>query len=89
MTGRSANSTGRKGSRTNKFLVSVILVVLLSLVSWTFFYMKQMPLASAETSVVVGFWLLIVFGTRWILNLIGRSKRHTTVHAKGHSKSHL
>jgi uncharacterized membrane protein len=84
MTGRSANSTGRKSSRTNKFLVSLILVVLLSLASWTFFYMKQMPLASAETSVVVGFWLLIVFGTRWILSLVSRTKRRTATHAKGH-----
>ena len=77
MTGQTANSTERKDSRANKFLVSLILVVLLSLVSWSFFYLKQMPLGSAETSVVVGFWLLVVFGVRWIIGLIGRHKRRT------------
>jgi uncharacterized membrane protein YgcG len=77
MTGQTANSTERKDSRANKFLVSLILVVLLSLVSWSFFYLKQMPLGSAETSVVVGFWLLGVFGVRWIIGLIGRHKRRT------------
>jgi hypothetical protein len=82
MTGQTANSTDRKDSRANKFLVSLILVVILSLVSWSFFYLKQMPLGSAETSVVVGFWLLVVFGVRWIIGLIGRHKRRTA-NAKG------
>lgn len=79
---RTANSLRREDAHKNKFLVYMILVVLLSLVSWSFFYVRQMPLAPAETSVVVGFWLLFVFGGRWIIGLIGRHKRSTT-DAKG------
>ena len=82
MTDRTANNRGRKDSRRNVFLVCLILVVMLSLISWSFFYVKQMPLGPAETSVVVGFWLLVVFGVRWMMGLIGRHKRGTT-NAKG------
>ena len=82
MTDRTPNGKTRKNSRTSKFLVSLILVVLFSLVSWSYFYMKQMTLAPAETSVVVGFWLLIVFGVRWILGRIVRHKSRTA-HGKG------
>jgi hypothetical protein len=74
MTGQTESGTDRKGSLTNKFLVWLILVVILSLVSWSFFYVKQMPLGSAETSVVVGFWLVVVFGIRWTISLIGLHK---------------
>jgi cytochrome oxidase assembly protein ShyY1 len=35
MTDRTANNSRRKDSRTNKFLVSLILAILLSLVSWS------------------------------------------------------
>jgi uncharacterized membrane protein len=82
MTDRTVNGMGHKHSRTSKFLVSLILVVLFSLASWSYFYMKQMTLAPAETSVVVAFWLLFVFGVRWILAWISRHKRRTA-HGKG------
>ena len=82
MTDRAANNTDRKESRTSTFLVCLILVVILSLISWSFFYVKQMPLGPAETSVVVGFWLLVVFGVRWMIGLIARHKRGTA-NAKG------
>lgn len=77
MKDRTANGTGRKGSRMGKFQLSLILVVLFSLITWTYFYMKQMTLGSAETSVVVGFWLLVVFAIRWILSWIARHKSRT------------
>jgi drug/metabolite transporter (DMT)-like permease len=78
MTGQTENTTDRKDSRTNKFLVWLILVVILSLITWSFFYVKEMPLGSAETSVVVGFWLVVVFGIRWTIGMIGKHKRRTT-----------
>ena len=76
MTGQTESGTDRKASLTSKFLVWLILVVILSLITWSFFYVKQMPLGSAETSVVVGFWLVVVFGIRWAIILIGRRKHH-------------
>ncbi|MGD0931624.1 MAG: hypothetical protein ABR902_13320 [Candidatus Korobacteraceae bacterium] len=60
-----------------KSLTAMILVVLLSLATWSYFYMYQMPLTPVETSVVVGFWLLVVFAVRWILRWIGRSRAKT------------
>jgi len=77
MTGQTENTTDRKDSRTTKFLVWLVLVVILSLVTWSFFYVKEMPLRSAETSVVVGFWLVVVFGIRWTIGMIGKHKRRT------------
>lgn len=77
-----STDTGRKGSLANKFRLSLILVVLFSLITWSYFYMKQMTLAPTETSVVVGFWLLVVFGVRWVLGWIARHKVRT-----GHGKS--
>ena len=74
MTGRTENTTDRKHWRTNKFLVWLILVVILSLVTWSFFYVKEMPLGSAETSVVVGFWLVVAFGIRWTIGMIGKGR---------------
>lgn len=82
MKDRTANGTGPKGSRTSKFQLSLILVVLFSLITWSYFYMKQMTLAPAETSVVVGFWLLFVFGVRWMVGWIRRHKSRTA-HSKG------
>ena len=78
MADQTENSTDRKDSRPNKFLVWLILVVILSLITWSFFYVKEMPLGSAETSVVVGFWLVVVFGIRWALGMIGKRKRVAT-----------
>jgi hypothetical protein len=63
-----------KLSMTVKYLVPLTIVILLSLVTWSFFYAKQMPLAPADTSLVVGFWLLVVFAVRWMLGRLTRSK---------------
>jgi amino acid transporter len=77
MTDRTAATRDPSNSRPGRFLVSLILVVLLSLGTWSFFYVKQMPLGSPETSVVVGFWLVVVFGVRWTILLVGRHKRRS------------
>ncbi len=66
-----------KQSLMAKSLTAMILVVLLSLATWSYFYIYQMPLTPAETSVIVGFWLLVVFAVRWILRWIGRSRAKT------------
>src|SRR5215469_4463781 len=63
---KSANGAGDKRSLMGKSLPPLTIVVLLSLGTWSYFYMKQMALTPAETSVIVGFWLLVVFAARWI-----------------------
>jgi hypothetical protein len=60
---------------TSKPLISLILVILLSLATWSYFYVMQMPLTPAETSFIVGFWLLVVFGVKW---MFGRRRRNKT-----------
>jgi hypothetical protein len=59
-------SADQKPAVAKKSLVATVLVLLLSLGTWTFFYLKAMPLAAADTAVVVGFWLIVVFGARWL-----------------------
>ncbi len=67
MVDEGANGTQDAPPAGRKPLVALIIVLLLSLATWSFFYVRQMTLTSAETGVVVGFWLLIVFSVRWIL----------------------
>lgn len=66
-----------KHSLTAKYLVPLTIVILLSLATWSYFYVKQMALTSADTSFVVGFWLLAVFAVRWIFGRIFRSNTKT------------
>ena len=73
----STNGGPKKQSLMAKYLTAMILVLLLSLATWSYFYMYQMPLAPVETGVVVGFWLLVVFAVRWVLRWIGRSRAKT------------
>lgn len=74
----SAHGTGDKRSLIGKSLAPLTIVVLLSLATWSYFYWKQMALTPAETSVIVGFWLLVVFVVRWIFAQIARSDGNTT-----------
>ena len=73
-----ADSGPEKQSWIAKSLAAAIIVVLLSLATWSYFYMYQMPLTPAETSVIVGFWLLVVFAVRWIFRRIVHRKAKTT-----------
>jgi hypothetical protein len=59
-------SADEKSAATKKPLVATVLVFLLSLGTWYFFYLKSIPLAAPDTAVVVGFWLIIVFGANWL-----------------------
>jgi len=78
MAGQSANGASEKQSFIAKYLVAVIMVVLLSLATWSFFWVRQMPLTPADTGVVVGFWLLVVFVFRWIFGRKSRGQDKAT-----------
>lgn len=56
----------QKPAAAKKSLVATVIVVLLSLGTWSFFYLKAMPLAASDTAVVVGFWLIVVFAAKWL-----------------------
>jgi hypothetical protein len=55
-----------------RHLIATVLAVLLSLGTWSFFYLKAMPLAAADTAVVVGFWLIVVFAAKWLWGRLAR-----------------
>lgn len=59
-------SVDQKPAAAKKPLAATVLVVVLSLGTWVFFYLKAMPLAATDTAVVVGFWLIVVFGAKWL-----------------------
>jgi len=59
-------SADQKPAAAKKPLAATVLVVVLSLGTWAFFYLKAMPLAATDTAVVVGFWLIVVFGAKWL-----------------------
>jgi len=46
------------------------LVLGLSLATWLFFYFESMPLSPPETTIVVGGWLVVVLGAKWIWGLL-------------------
>ena len=51
-------------------------VLVLSLVIWVFFYVvSPEPLDPAETVVVVGISVGVVYLSRWVWGLLGRSRR--------------
>lgn len=63
------------------FLLPLIAILVLSLLSWLFFYLQGMPLSGPETTVVVGAWFLIVFsvklGRRWLQHRLVKNKANT------------
>jgi hypothetical protein len=72
MTDQPSKGEPEKRSLTGKYLVPLIVVILLSLATWSYFYAKQMPLTPADTSFVVGCWLLVVFAVRWVVGKFAR-----------------
>ena len=56
----------QKPAATKRSLIATVLVLVLSLGTWSFFYLKAMPLAAPDTAVVVGFWLIVVFAAKWL-----------------------
>ena len=64
----SASGAGelRKSSPT------VIVVLGLSLATWAFFYLKSMTLTVKETTVVVGFWLVVALSVKWAWAVCGK-----------------
>jgi protein-S-isoprenylcysteine O-methyltransferase Ste14 len=68
-------SADEKSAATKKPLVATVLVVLLSLGTWYFFYLKTMSLAAPDTAVVVGFWLIVVFGAKWLWERFAQKRK--------------
>ena len=47
-------------------LVALVSILVLSLATWSFFYVQSMPLDSGSTLIVVGIWIVVVTLSRWI-----------------------
>jgi drug/metabolite transporter (DMT)-like permease len=74
MADKAASGVPDKRPAASKPVVLLIAVVLLSLATWSFFYVMQMPLTAVETSVIVGFWLLMAFSIRWVFGRLRHKK---------------
>ena len=59
MSRKSVSAKGTRASRT--LLFTLILVTGFSLATWVFFYFQSMKLTSVDTPVIVGFWFMVVF----------------------------
>ncbi len=59
------------------------LVLLLSLATWYFFYMRSMPLSPGDIAVAVVFWLVVVIAGKW---LVGRVALHRSMTASRKKK---
>jgi hypothetical protein len=64
-----------------KVSANVIAVLVLSLITWTFFYLRGLPLGAGETTVVVGAFGLIVALANWAFRRI-RKHPESEDHAK-------
>ena len=53
------------------------LVLVLSLVTWYFFYIQSMPLTAGDTAVVVVFWIVMVIVGKWLLSRYSPQKKKT------------
>jgi len=71
-----AKTSGGIQVRATATLTIISLALILSLITWYLFYVTGMPLTAKETSVVTGFWLIIVILSRrswkWFLARRGR-----------------
>jgi small-conductance mechanosensitive channel len=56
-------------------LSATFLVLLLSLATWYFFYMRSMPLSSGDIAVVVVLWLIVVIAARWIVGRVAPDRK--------------
>ena len=72
---RSIMSVEPKPAAAKKNLIASVVVILLSLGTWSFFYIKAMPLSSSDTAVVVGTWLVVVFAAKWLWENLKGTRR--------------
>ena len=56
-------------------LNATFLVLLLSLATWYFFYMRSMPLSPGDIAVVVVLWLIVVIAARWIVGRVAPDRK--------------
>ena len=68
-TSNESDSAGKAGG-LRKFSSTIAAVLVLSLATWLFFYLKSMPLGLPETTVIVGFWLAVALVVKWIAGCI-------------------
>jgi hypothetical protein len=57
-----------------KAVPTVVAALAISLLIWTYFYMKGLKLGSTETEVVVGICLILLFGLRWAWGRVRNTK---------------
>jgi len=55
----------------------LILALLLSLACWYWFYIEKMKLTPPETGLVTGFWILVVWLGKWLLNRLRKPTKDT------------
>jgi amino acid transporter len=55
-------------------------ILVLSLVTWWFFYAQSMPLDPGATAVVVGIWAAVVVSSRWIWQLVCKKQKRRKEH---------
>jgi hypothetical protein len=67
--------TNQKPTVVNKSIAATVMVLLLSLGTWSYFYVKGMPLDAGDTAVVVGFWLIVVLATKWAWGRLVHKRR--------------
>ena len=66
------------GVRTKATVTITSISFVLSLITWYLFYKVRMPLGISDTSIVAGFWLLVVTLSQWLFNrLVAQKKRRT------------
>jgi hypothetical protein len=53
----------------------ILLILLLSLVTWVFFYFASMPLDSRATAVVCGGWALLVYVGKWLRSQFQKDRK--------------
>jgi hypothetical protein len=75
---KNGNQSGDWRSSRNH-LLTVLIVLLLSLGSWTFFHFESMPLTNAQTTFVVLVWLILVLLVKGIWSRFTKAKKKGAV----------
>jgi hypothetical protein len=60
-------------STFKKPVATIVVIGALSLTTWYFFHMESMPLTSAETTFVVGSWVVIVLLAKWLWRVLHKN----------------
>ncbi len=75
---KNGNQSGDSRSSRNH-LLTLLIVLLLSLGSWTFFHFESMPLTNAQTTFVVLVWLILVLLVKGIWSRFTKAKKKGAV----------